>query len=215
MLRANLEFAAAGKPIKALAITSSNPSEGKSTVSANIAVVMAQAGLKTVLIDADLRKPTLHKIFGISNDVGLTRLLTHSEECWHDSATRVAVPNLTLIPSGPVPPNPADLLSIEAFPVLLQAIIAESDIVILDTPPVLAVSDPLVIARHTDAVLLVAKPGHTRRESLRHAAEALRKGNSRLIGVVLNQQRSRDGVGYYYYDGYGPKDPPEAGPPKK
>ncbi len=204
MLRANLEFAAAGKPIKALAITSSNPGEGKSTVSANIAVVMAQAGLKTVLIDADLRKPTLHKIFGISNDVGITRLLTHPEECWQDSSTRVAVPNLTLIPSGPVPPNPSDLLSIEAFPALLQKIALEADMVILDTPPVLAVSDPLVIARHTDAVLLVAKPGHTRRDALRHAADALQKGNTRLIGIVLNQQRSKDSVGYYYYEGYGP-----------
>lgn len=204
MLRANLEFASAGKLIKTLAITSSSPGEGKSTVSANLAVVMAQAGLRTIMIDADLRKPTQHKIFSIPNDKGLTRLLTHPEERWQDSATRVAVPNLWLIPSGPVPPNPADLLSIETFPQLLKRIGAEADIVILDTPPVLAVSDPLVVARNTDAVLLVAKSGQTRRDALRHSAEALQKGNTRLLGIVLNQQRSKDGLGYYYYEGYGP-----------
>ena len=215
MLRANLEFAAAGQPINSLAVTSSNPSEGKSTVSANLAVVMAQAGMRTVLIDGDLRKPTLHKIFGIPNDRGLTRLLTHADEQWQAYSTRVAVPNLTLIPSGPVPPNPADLLSIDAFPELLERIGKDADMVIIDTPPVLAVSDPLVIARRVDAVLLVAKAGQTRRDSLRHSAEALQQGNIRLIGVVLNQQKSKDGVGYYYYEGYGPTTTPAAEPQGK
>lgn len=212
MLRANLEFASAGKQIDTLAITSSSPGEGKSTVSANLAVVMAQAGLRTIMIDADLRKPTQHKIFSIPNDKGLTRLLTHPDERWQESATRVAVPNLWLIPSGPVPPNPADLLSIDSFPQLLKRIAAEADIIILDTPPVLAVSDPLVVARNTDAVLLVAKSGQTRRDALRHSAEALQKGNMRLLGIVLNQQRSKDGMGYYYYEGYGPTTPPPKEP---
>lgn len=208
MLRANLEFASAGKQISSLTITSSSPGEGKSTVSANLAVVMAQAGLRTALIDADLRKPTQHRIFGIPNDRGLTRLLTHPNERWQDAATRVAVPNLWLVPSGPVPPNPADLLSIDAFPLLLSRIAADVDILILDTPPVLAVSDPLVVARNADAVVLVAKSGQTRRDALRHSAESLQQGNMRLLGIVLNQQRSRDGLGYYYYEGYGPAPEP-------
>ncbi|MBA2469220.1 MAG: polysaccharide biosynthesis tyrosine autokinase [Chloroflexia bacterium] len=214
MLRANLEFAAAGQAIASLAITSSSPGEGKSTVSANLAVVMAQAGLRTIMIDADLRKPTQHRIFSIPNDKGLTRLLTHPNDRWQDSATRVAVPNLWLIPSGPVPPNPADLLSIDAFPQLLKRIGADADIVILDTPPVLAVSDPLVVARNTDAVLLVARSGQTRRDALRHSAEALRQGSMRVLGIVLNQQRSKDGMGYYYYEGYGPTAIPPQDPPK-
>jgi non-specific protein-tyrosine kinase len=203
MLRANLEFAAAGKAIKSLTVSSSGPGEGKSTTSANLAVVMAQAGLRTVLVDADLRKPSLHKIFGTSNDTGLTRLLTHPELRWQDAAIRVAVPNLSMIPSGPLPPNPSDLLSIEAFPALLARIAVEADIIVIDTPPVLAVSDPLVVGRHTDAILLVAKSGQTRRDALRHSAEALQQGKMRLLGIVLNQQRSKDGVGYYYYEGYG------------
>lgn len=215
MLRANLEFAAAGKSIKTLSVTSSSPGEGKSTASANLAVVMAQAGLRTVLIDADLRKPTQNKIFGIPNDNGLTRLLTHPDEQWQQSGTRVAVPNLTLIPSGPIPPNPSDLLSIDAFPQLLEKISADVDMVIIDTPPVLAVSDPLVISRNTDAVLLVAKSGQTRRDALRHSAEALQKGNVRLIGIVLNQQKTKDGVGYYYYEGYGPTTNPAPSPSGK
>jgi len=212
MLRANLEFASAGKQIDSLAITSSSPGEGKSTVSANLAVVMAQAGLRTVMIDADLRKPTQHRIFSIPNNTGLTRLLTHPEERWQAAATRVAVPNLWLIPSGPVPPNPADLLSIDAFPQLLKRVAIDADIIILDTPPVLAVSDPLVVARNTDAVLLVAKSGQTRRDALRHTAEALQQGNMRLLGIVLNQQRSKDGLGYYYYEGYGPTTAPPNDP---
>jgi capsular exopolysaccharide synthesis family protein len=203
LLRANLEFAAAGKKIKTLTVSSSGPGEGKSTTSANLAVVMAQAGLRTVLLDADLRKPSLHKIFGTTNDSGLTRLLTHPELRWQDAAIRVAVPNLSLIPSGPLPPNPSDLLSIDAFPALLARIAAEADIIVVDTPPVLAVSDPLVVGRHTDAILLVAKSGQTRRDALRHSAEALQQGNMRLLGIVLNQQKSKDGVGYYYYEGYG------------
>ncbi len=210
MLRANLEFASAGKQIDTLSITSSSPGEGKSTVSANLAVVMAQAGLRTILVDADLRKPTQHKIFSIPNDRGLTRLLTHPDERWQNSATRVAVQNLWLIPIGPVPPNPADLLSIDAFPQLLKRIGVEADIIFLNTPPVLAVSDPLVVAQNTDAVLLVAKSGQTRRDALRHSAESLQKGNMRLLGIVLNQQRPKDGMGYYYYEGYGPPtNPPE------
>ncbi len=124
------------------------------------------------------------------------------------------MPNLWLIPSGPVPPNPADLLSIDAFPRLLKRIAADADIVILDTPPVLAVSDPLVVARNTDAVLLVARSGQTRRDALRHSAETLRQGSMRLLGIVLNQQRSKDGMGYYYYEGYGPTANPPPDPPK-
>lgn len=198
LLRANLEFAAAGRQLSTLAITSPGMGEGKSTVSANLAVVLAQAGTKTVLIDADLRRPTQHQIFTIPNDDGLTRLLMHPKEDWRSVGRPVAIPNLTVIPSGPIPPNPADLLSIDRFGELLWSIGQDADIVLIDTPPILAVSDPLVVARQTGAALIVVRAGHTRRDALRHAAEALRQGDIRLLGVVLNRQRAKDGSEYYY-----------------
>lgn len=198
LLRTNLEFATAGKRFSTLTVTSAASAEGKSTVSANLAVVLAQAGLATVLIDADLRRPSQHIIFGIPNDDGLTRLLTQPDKDWRTTGRRVAVPNLTLIPSGPLPPNPSDLLSIDRFGELLWEIAQDVDMVIIDSPPILAVSDPLVIARQTDAALLIVHTGHSRKDALRQSAEALRQGNIRLIGVVLNRQKAKRRSGYYY-----------------
>ena len=208
LLRANLEFAAAVRPVHRLAISSSAPGEGKSTVTANLGVVMAQAGFKTVIIDADLRRPTQHKIFGIDNDHGLTRLLTHPDVPWESEIRRVAVPGLMLIPSGPVPPNPADLLSLDSLSSLLDRISEHTDVVLIDTPPILAVSDALVVSLKTDGVLLLAHSGHTRNDSLRSAAAALHQGGIRLVGVVLNQKSDKDPGGYYYY-GYSSDVPPE------
>lgn len=203
LLRANLEFAAAAKPITTLAITSAGPTEGKSTVTANLGVVMAQAGFETVIIDTDLRKPTQDRIFGVGNEQGLTTLLSHPKQDWQSLAVRVAVPRLSLIPSGPLPPNPADLLSLDRFDDLLAQISEAADVVLLDTSPVLAVSDPLVVGTKSSGVLLVCRAGQTRRDALRRAAATFRQGEIRLVGTVLNQQRARDEAGYYYYGYYG------------
>ncbi|MGB3327428.1 MAG: polysaccharide biosynthesis tyrosine autokinase [Thermomicrobiales bacterium] len=205
LLRTNLEFAAAVAPIKTLAITSTAPSEGKSTVTANLGVVMAQAGFKTVIVDCDLRRPTQHKIFGVSNSRGLSHLLTHPEEDWESHAQRVALPGLVLIPSGPIPPNPADLLAVDAFDELLARISADADIVILDTSPILAVSDALIASRKTDGVLLLCRSGVTKRDALQIGATALQQGDIRLLGVVLNQRAENETGGYYYYYAYGPQ----------
>ncbi|MGI8403737.1 MAG: polysaccharide biosynthesis tyrosine autokinase [Thermomicrobiales bacterium] len=199
LLRANLEFAAAVHPIQKLAITSAGPGEGKSTVTANLGVVMAQAGFKTVIIDADLRRPTQHRIFGIGNEHGLTRLLTHPDIPWTSEAQKVAVPGLMLIPSGPIPPNPSDLLSLDTLSSLLDRVSVDADVLLIDTPPVLAVSDALVVSLKADGVLLLARSGGTRKDSLRNAAAALHQGGIRLVGIVLNQKSEQDGAGYYYY----------------
>lgn len=205
LLRTNLEFAAAVAPIKTLAVTSTSPSEGKSTVTANLGVVMAQAGFKTVIVDCDLRRPTQHKIFGVANNRGLSHLLTHPEEDWESHAHRVALPGLVLIPSGPIPPNPADLLAVDAFDQLLDRITADADIVLLDTSPILAVSDALIASRKTDGVLLLCRSGVTKREALQIGATALQQGDIRLVGVVLNQRGEGETGGYYYYYSYGPQ----------
>ncbi|MGC4192972.1 MAG: polysaccharide biosynthesis tyrosine autokinase [Thermomicrobiales bacterium] len=202
LLRTNLEFAAAVAPIKSLAVTSTSPSEGKSTITANLGVAMAQAGFKTVIVDCDLRRPTQHKIFGVANGRGLSTLLTHPEEDWEAHAHRVALPGLVLVPSGPVPPNPADLLAVDAFDQLLERITADADIVLLDTPPILAVSDALIASRKTDGVLLLCRSGSTKREALQTGATALHQGDIRLVGVVLNQRAENETGGYYYYYDY-------------
>lgn len=214
LLRTNIEFAAASKEIAAVTVTSAGPGEGKSTVTANLAAAMAQAGFVTVVIDADLRRPSQHKIFGVRNDRGLTTLLTHPERGWKSSAIAVMDETLFLIPSGPLPPNPADLLSSDRFRALLAQINQQADIVLVDTPPVLAVSDPLIVSTATDGVMLVARAGRTRVDALARAANSF-PDSVRRIGLVLDQQEGRDRSGYYYYYGnYGQDDgttPPTPG----
>jgi succinoglycan biosynthesis transport protein ExoP len=214
LLRTNVEFAAASREISTMAISSSGPSEGKSTVTANLGAAMAQAGFSTVVIDADLHRPTQHKIFGVLNDKGLTTLLTNPERQWRTNAIETIPGMLWVIPSGPLPPNPSDLLSSERFRTLIGKIRESVDIVLIDTPPVLAVSDPLVVATATDGVILVCRASHTRIEALQRSIEAFPE-SVRRIGIVLNQQeRGNQEDGYYYYGYYGP-DESENAPSKR
>lgn len=199
LLRTNLEFAAASREISSLAVTSAGPGEGKSTVTANLAISMVQTGFTVAIVDADLRRPTQHRIFNVRNERGLTTLLTHPQQSWQWAAQRVHGDSLYLLPSGPLPPNPADLLSSNRFRELLAEMGKSVDIVIIDTPPVLAVTDPLVVATMTEAVMVVCRAGRTRIDALRRVVERLNQGTVRLVGVVLNQQTGRDASNYYYY----------------
>jgi non-specific protein-tyrosine kinase len=201
LLRTNLEFASATDEIHALTVTSPGPGEGKSTIVANIGVVIAQAGKTAVVIDSDLRKPTLHRIFGVPNERGLTTLLTHPDVAWQSASIKVVLPGLRLIPSGPIPPNPSDLVSSSRFAQLIETIKKEVDLVIIDSPPILSASDPLSIATRTDGVILVCHSHKTRTDALRHAADSVHQGGIRLIGIVLNRQKGQLGATYYgeYY----------------
>jgi non-specific protein-tyrosine kinase len=196
-----LEFAAASSDIRRLVVSSPNPGEGKSTTAANLGVVMAQGGMKVVIIDADLRRPTQHRVFGVPGDEGLTTLLTHPDRAWDDVAKRVAVANLMLIPAGPLPPNPSDLVSSQRFIRLLDKIDKEVDLIIIDSPPILAASDSLAIAAHADGVVLVCFSNRTRIDAVHHSAQSIRQGGIRLIGVVLNRTKKQQGASYYgnYY----------------
>jgi capsular exopolysaccharide synthesis family protein len=175
---------------------------------------MAQAGYSIVVVDADLRRPSQHRIFDVPNERGLTTLLARPDREWRSVAVDV-IPNLVVVPSGPLPPNPADLLSSDRLTQFFAEMAQSVDIVLIDTPPVLVVSDPLVVAAHTDAVVLVARAGRTRIEALRRATESLRQGSARLVGIVLNQQTGRGAGDYYYYSGsyYGPSDKGDKGRP--
>ena len=200
LLRANVEFAVASSDVNTLAITSPGPGEGKSTIVANLAVAMAQAGYRVVVIDADMRRPAQQEAFGLTNERGLSTLLARPDVDWTTIARNNADLDLRVITSGPIPPNPGDLLKSNRFPVLLETIAKECDMVLIDTPPVLAVTDALVVADAARDVLLVCRSGETRVENMQAAVESLPE-TSRVIGVALNYRKRGKSEGYYYYYG--------------
>lgn len=210
LLRTNVEFAAAGDEIATLAVTSSGPGDGKSTVVANLGAALAQAGFTVALIDADLRRPTLHKIFSIRNERGLSNLLARPDTDWEDVARPVSGLSLSVITSGPIPPNPADLLRSDRMKSLLAQISSKVDIVVVDTPPALAASDALLISDATDAVLMVCKAGATRIDKLQQAVNAL-PDTARIVGVLLNRHERQPGDDYYYYYYASDSDQPPGG----
>lgn len=203
LLRANLEFASATKEISTLLVSSAGPGEGKSTITANLAVALANAGLVTVIIDADLRRPTQHRIFDLPNARGLTSLLTHPEEPWAWAAAEVIPQRLFVIPSGPQPPNPTDLLGTPRFRQLIDELRTSVDLVLLDSPPILAATDPLVLAPMTDGLILLCRAGQTRLDALQRAVATVRQDSIRVLGVVVNDIQNRNDAGYYYGDYYG------------
>lgn len=200
LLRTNLTFAGVDHPIHSLAITSSLASEGKSTISSNLAVAAASSGLAVALVDADLRKPTLHRIFGIDNNHGASTYIAGHDQTWETVSSRVALPGLTVIPSGPVPPNPSEMLLSPRFKQMIDNLETEFDLVVIDTPPVLQASDALVVGDLTDGVLLVTRHGSTRIDALRNAAGMIHQSGTRLIGVVVNMVDKSGGT--YYGGGY-------------
>jgi non-specific protein-tyrosine kinase len=185
-LRTNLTFAALDNPIETLVVTSAAPDEGKSTVLANLAVTMAQGERRTLVVDADLRRPGLHEIFGAVNDRGLTDMIVDEDALNDPPLIDVGVENLRLVPSGPLPPNPADILGSRKMEAVIAALSERADIVLFDAPPVVAVTDAAVLGTKVDGVLLVVAAGRTRREHAERAKELLERVHIRIVGAVLN-----------------------------
>lgn len=184
-LRTNLTFAGLDQPLEALVVTSPAPEEEKSVAVANLAVTMAQGERRTILVDADLRRPRQHEIFGVSNERGLTTMFVDPEAMANPPLVDVGVENLWLLPSGPLPPNPADLLGSRRMDEVLAALRARADFLLFDAPPVVAVTDAAVLGRKADGVLLVMTAGRTRRDHALQAKELLERAHVRLVGVVL------------------------------
>lgn len=184
-LRTNLTFAGLDQPLEALVVTSPAPEEEKSVAVANLAVTMAQGERRTILVDADLRRPRLHAIFGVPNDRGLTTMFVDPEAMANPPLMGVGVENLWLLPSGPLPPNPADLLGSRRMDDVLAALRARADVLLFDAPPIVAVTDAAVLGRKVDGVLLVMTAGRTRRDHALQAKELLERAHVRLVGVVL------------------------------
>ncbi|WP_082233341.1 CpsD/CapB family tyrosine-protein kinase [Halobacillus massiliensis] len=197
-IRANLQFASVDKELQSLLITSSGPTEGKSMTAANMAAVFAQQGKRVLLIDADLRKPTVHHTFRLSNTRGLSNFLV-GRELLKDICQVTAVDNLEVLTSGPIPPNPSELLGSKTMGKLLLEARQIYDMIILDTPPVLAVSDSQVLASEVDGVMLVVRSGQTEFSAAERAKELLQQSKANLLGVVLNDREKKSSNYYYYY----------------
>lgn len=197
-IRTNIQYASVDQAIRSIVVTSSGPMEGKSITTANLAVVFAQQGKKTLLIDADLRKPTAHYTFQLPNTVGLTSVLTKQVELM-DAVYMTDVENLFVLTSGPIPPNPAELLASVSMEYLLKEAYNLYDFILFDTPPVLTVTDAQVLANLADGSILVTSSGTTDRDGAIKAKEILTSAQAKLLGAVLNNKKADKDTHYYYY----------------
>lgn len=205
-LRTSVQFVGLDRPLKTLQVTSPSASEGKTTTLANLAVALARAGQRVVVIDCDLRRPRIHDFFGARSYPGFTSVLLGDVSLSNAIQTVPGEDRLVLLPSGPIPPNPSELLGGRRTVELLTALQGESDIVLIDSPPVLPVTDAAVLAGRIDATLLVATAGTTTQKALSRAVEVLRQVDAPLIGVVLNGVTDDEGYGYsYQYRYYRPE----------
>jgi len=195
-LRTNLSFYSLDKPLRTLVVTSPAAGEGKSTTIANLAVTMAQSGRRTILVDTDLRRPTLHELFDLQMAPGLTNLVM--EEVGDLPLQQTPVENLWLLSSGPKPPNPADLLGAARMDQIIAQLLEKADMVLFDAPPVMAAADAAILGAKVDGVLLIIQAGKTRRDHSERARELLEKAKVRIVGAALTNAPKDSSMGEYY-----------------
>lgn len=199
-LRTNVRYASVDHPIRVLMVTSPTPEDGKTTVAINLSVVIAQSGNRSVLIDADLRRPRIHKVLGLDNRQGLAGLFIQNPLSLNGALQQTRLDTLKVIPSGGTPPTPSELLGSRKMKEILDAVSSETDTIVLDTPPVLSVTDAAVLSSIADGVLLVVKMGSTKQSALLQAIEQLQQVNARILGVVVNGINPKKS--HYYYRNY-------------
>lgn len=200
-IRTNIQFASsADKQIKTLVVTSSGPAEGKTTTSGNLAVVFAKSGQRVLLVDADMRKPTVYKTFNLNNASGLSTVLSTSTSVL-EVAQKTVIDNLSVLTSGPKPPNPSELLGSARMNQVIEEAKKLYDVVIFDMPPVVAVTDAQIMASKADGTILVVRENVARKEFLTKARDLLNMVQARIIGVVYNGAEHSKDSGYYYYYG--------------
>ena len=203
VIRTGIQFAQAGKELQTIALTSCTPNEGKSTTIANLAVVLTQAGKSVLLIDCDMRNPTVHKNFNLSNKLGLSSCISMGTAL-SDAVQKTSIEGLYALTGGVIPPNPSELLGSERMQNVLQRAKEEYDYVLIDTPPVMPVTDALIVSRFVDGMILVIASAEVKVEMARDVKNQLVNAGANILGVVLNKVRSEHhgyGYGYYYYYG--------------
>lgn len=206
VIRTSIQFAQAGKELKTLAVTSCTPNEGKSMTVANLAVVLTQAGKSVLIMDCDMRNPTVHKNFGLSNKLGLSSCISMGTAL-SDAVQKTSIEGLYALTGGVIPPNPSELLGSEQMKNVLQRAKEQYDYVLIDTPPVMPVTDALIVSRFVDGMILVIASAEIKVEMARDVKNQLVNAGANILGVVLNKVRSEHhgyGYGYYYY--YGSKE---------
>lgn len=203
VIRTGIQFAQAGKELQTIALTSCTSNEGKSTTIANLAVVLTQAGKSVLLIDCDMRNPTVHKNFNLSNKVGLSSCISMGTAL-SDAVQKTSIEGLYALTGGVIPPNPSELLGSEQMKNVLQRAKEQYDYVLIDTPPVMPVTDALIVGRFVDGMILVIASAEVKVEMARDVKNQLVNAGANILGVVLNKVRSEHhgyGYGYYYYYG--------------
>jgi capsular exopolysaccharide synthesis family protein len=199
----NIQFSSLDKPLKSLMIASPQPNDGKSIILANLGVVMAQAGLRVILIDTDLRRPSIHKIFGLQNSSGLSNAVLLPFPGYRQYLQETSIKNLRILTSGPLPPSPGELIGSARFGEMIDCMKQESDVLLFDSPPCLLVADSAILGTRVDGVILVNSSGKTKKKEAQKAVEELGRVRANMLGVVLNHQfgSSKDYYKsqYYYY----------------
>lgn len=198
-LRTNLQFKSLDNPVRTILVTSSAPGEGKTTVVANLAASLAQTGAAVIAVDCDLRNPRLHQLFGLPNERGLTSMMLSQDTNLKDLLQRSEAGSLDVLTSGPLPPNPAELLGSKRMENLVRELRDAADYVVFDTPPILAVTDAAVLATKLDGCMLVLGAGQARRDAAKKAKRTLEELSARFLGVVVNNVKAdrETRSGYY------------------
>ncbi|MEG6567944.1 CpsD/CapB family tyrosine-protein kinase [Thermoanaerobacterium saccharolyticum] len=198
-LRTNLQFTSVDKKVKSILITSSLPNEGKSTIIKNLAYALAMTGVKVIVVDCDLRNPTVHQMFKIPNMSGLTNIIVEDDKYEKYVISDKEFDNLGIITSGPIPPNPSELIGSNRMKIFLDRLKEDYDYVLIDAPPVLLVTDPTVLAPVVDGVILVIQANKTEIEATKRAKEILTNLKANILGAVLNKVKEQKSGYYYYY----------------
>jgi len=198
LIRNNIHFSSVDKIIQSIVVTSAEAGDGKSTTAANLAIVLSQKGNKVLLVDVDLRKPTVHYAFSTSNLDGITSVLTKDSSLGM-AITNTTIPNLDILTSGPIPPNPSELLDSQAMDGIMRDLKEDYDYVIYDSPPILAVTDSQTIASKCDGVVMVIASGKTQKDRAIKAKDLLEKAGSKMLGVVINRVEEKKNEYYGHY----------------
>ncbi len=198
-LRTSITYASADKKVKSILVSSSGPGEGKTTTVANLAITFANLGKRTLLIDTDLRRPVVHKVFNCSRDNGITSYLSGIEEDFNNIIQETNIDNLFVVTSGIIPPNPSELIGSQRMTKLIKKLEEEWDMVLFDSPPLVAVTDATMISKEIDQIIMVVKAGHTDKKAFNHTVSSLRNVKAPLGGIILNAVTNKNSYGSYYY----------------